>query len=63
MREVKLEELTKKIDPIVEARNSCFLVTATDGTTVNTLTADYSGVPAHQVRSSAQPDHTPAHLS
>jgi len=41
MREVKLEELTKKIDPIVEARNSCFLVTATDGTTVNTLTAGW----------------------
>ena len=27
------------------------------------MMGDYSGVPAHQVRSSAQPDHTPAHLS
>jgi len=29
----------------------------------NGIWLDYSGVPAHQVRSSAQPDHTPAHLS
>ncbi len=41
MKELKLDEIAKKIDPIVAARENCFLVSAEDGGKVNCLTAGW----------------------
>lgn len=41
MKEISLDELTKKIDPIIGARNDCFLVTVGKENEVNCLTAGW----------------------
>lgn len=44
MKKINLEDLTQKIDPIVGARNNCFLVTAGMKENVNCLTAGWFGL-------------------